>query len=166
MFEIERKFLLPENPFTESPEQTIHMIQGYLSRRPVLRIRKENNRYVFTYKGDGLRSRREVNLDITGSLFTSLLPLTEGPVIEKTRCRYPYQEHLIEVDLFEGPLRGLILAEVEFPDESSADDFRFPFSDAVEVTEDPFFQNSNLSAASPESVRTYCNDILGKELRK
>ena len=51
--EIERKYLIHTIPFDLSsfPFRTIE--QGYLCTNPVVRIRKDNDRYELTYKSRG-----------------------------------------------------------------------------------------------------------------
>ena len=151
MLEIERKFLWKQPPSLTDGE-IIEMIQGYLLCSPVLRIRKENENCVFTYKGEGLRSRREVNLPITEDCFRELLPFVTGTLIVKTRRRIPLGKYVLETDYFHGALEGLCISEVEFPDEAEADAFIFPFPDAVEVTEEGTFHNSALSRTDPVTV--------------
>ena len=57
--EIERKYLIDRLPehLEDNPHSEIE--QGYLNRQPVLRIRRRDDEYIFTYKGGGLMVRRE-----------------------------------------------------------------------------------------------------------
>ena len=52
---------------------------------------------------------------------------------------------MIELDLFSSPLPDLILAEVEFPSEEEALQFRKPDWFGEDVTSSPKYHNSNLS---------------------
>lgn len=64
-----------------------------------------------------------------------------------------WKENLIaEIDVFHGRLDGLILIEVEFPDEETALHFIPPTWFGREVTFDKAYHNSNLSrcAALPD----------------
>jgi len=65
--EIERKFLVKEMPDNLDNYDMVDMTQGYLNTNPVVRIRKENDDYVLTYKGSGLLSRSEYNLPLNES---------------------------------------------------------------------------------------------------
>ena len=73
--EIERKYLIHTIPFDLSsfPFRTIE--QGYLCTNPVVRIRKDNDRYELTYKSRGMMIREEHNLHRKNSLYDSALRL-------------------------------------------------------------------------------------------
>ena len=51
----------------------------------------------------------------------------------------------MELDVFSGKFQGLVLAEVEFPDQASADAFLPPAWFGREVTFTGEYQNSRLS---------------------
>lgn len=148
--EIEKKFLvsrLPEN-LSAYPHRTIE--QGYLSTEPVIRIRKDGEKYELTYKSKGLMIREEYNLPLTQSAYEHLKPKIDGHLITKVRYRIPYNECLtIELDCFLGEFSPLILAEVEFPDEMSANRFLPPDWFGEDVTFSSDYQNSSLSQKGP-----------------
>lgn len=142
--EIERKFLtnyLPEN-LEDYPHK--HITQGYLCRKPVVRVRREDDEYTLTYKGSGLLAREEYNLPLNEEAFSHLIKKADGRIIEKTRYRIPYEGLTIELDLFEGELAPLILAEVEFESIEKARAFHGPDWFSKDVTEDPAYHNSNM----------------------
>ena len=144
-YEIERKFLvkaLPEN-LDSFPSSQIE--QGYLCTEPVVRIRRQNEEYWLTYKSKGLMVREEYNLPLTGEAYEHLKSKTDGKLISKQRYRIPYQGYMIELDLFSSPLPDLILAEVEFPSEEEALQFRKPDWFGEDVTSSHEYHNSNLS---------------------
>ncbi len=142
--EIERKFLIKELPDLSQYEYH-DLTQAYLNRDPVLRIRKEDDEYVFTYKGKGLLAREEYNLPLNKESFDNLLPKTEGKVISKRRYLIPYDKYTIELDVFKGDLEPLIMAEVEFDSVEEANSFAAPEWFGEDVTEDRRYHNSNLS---------------------
>lgn len=147
--EIERKYLvsrLPEN-LSAYPHRTIE--QGYLSTEPVIRIRKDGDNYELTYKSKGLMVREEYNLPLTQSSYEHLKPKTDGYLITKERYNIPYQHLTIELDCFLGEFSPLILAEVEFPDEASANAFIPPDWFDEDVTFSSAYQNSSLSQKGP-----------------
>ncbi len=120
--------------------------QGYLNTTPVIRIRKDNDKYELTYKSSGLMTREEYNLPLTEKAYLHLLPKINGRLIRKKRYMIPLSDILtIELDLFEGDLAPLILAEVEFPDETSANTFCAPDWFGKDVTFSGEYHNSNLS---------------------
>lgn len=71
----------------------------------------------------------------------------ERRAIHKRRFKVPIEGGLVcEVDVFAGPLAGLVLAEVELPDEDTP--FRLPAWLPVEreVTDDPSYTNAALAS--------------------
>ena len=147
--EIERKFLVKHLP--ENLEQYPHacLEQGYLCTAPVVRARKEGDRYVLTYKGKGLLEREEYNLPLTEEAYRHLIAKADGRIITKVRYRIPLPDGLTaELDLFAGDLSGLTVIEVEFPDRARALSFVPPEWFGADVTMDGRYQNSRLSDPS------------------
>ena len=62
----------------------------------------------------------------------------------------PFKTYTIELDVFDAPYEGLILAEVEFPDESSANSFTAPDWFGEDVTFSKIYHNSTLSAGKTQ----------------
>ena len=120
--EIERKFLInmEQLPFRPEDFPCRHIEQGYLCTAPVVRIRRDNEEYFLTYKSKGLMVREEYNLPLTKEAYTHLIPKADGRMIRKKRYVIPLEDGLsLELDIFEGDLAPLVLAEIEFPDEES-----------------------------------------------
>ena len=122
--EIEKKYLihkLPENLETY-PRKKIQ--QAYLCTNPVVRIRKQDEEYILTYKGKGLMVREEYNLPLNREAYEHLLQKADGIVLTKTRYLLPLPQGLtIELDVFDAPYENLRLAEVEFSSEEEANAF-------------------------------------------
>lgn len=153
--EIERKYIIDKNniPFSLA-DYTSHIIeQAYLCTNPVVRIRKEDDNYYMTYKGQGLMVREEYNLPLTEEAYTHLLKKADGNVITKTRYLIPHSSNnlnkdlLIELDAFEGKFQGLYLAEIEFNSEDDANNFIPPNWFGEDVTLDGTYHNSKMSQA-------------------
>lgn len=145
--EIERKYLIPSLPFSVTDYPCHKIEQGYLSTEPVVRIRKDNDEYILTYKSKGLMIREEYNLPLTKESYEHLKTKIDGQLIQKKRYVLPLSGSLvIELDLFEGSLAPLILAEVEFPDEDSANAFVPPDWFGEDVTFSAKYHNSTLSS--------------------
>lgn len=142
--EIERKFTVKELPDL-SNYQYKRLTQAYLNTDPVIRIRREDEKYVLTYKGKGFLAREEHNLPLNADSFEHLLPKADGLIISKTRYLIPYENYLIELDIFDGDLAPLIMAEVEFESEEEAHAFVPPSWFDKDVTQDKRYHNSNLS---------------------
>ena len=149
--EIEKKFLiqsLTDVPGNMNDYDYHDLVQGYLSTNPVLRVRKEDDEYYVTYKGNGMMVREEYNLPLTKASFEHLIKKADGIVIKKRRHLIPLDDHLVcELDEFHGKYEGLLLAEVEFSSEEEANAFTPPVWFGTEVTYDSRYHNSNMSKA-------------------
>ena len=143
--EIERKFLiskLPEN----LDDYPFHQIeQGYLCTQPVVRIRRQDDTYILTYKSGGMMSREEYNLPLTAAAYEHLKTNTDGIYISKKRYCIPFGKYTIELDIFEQDAAPLILAEVEFPSEEEARAFTPPEWFSRDVTFSRYYHNSYIS---------------------
>lgn len=144
--EIERKYLLDQIPFNLSEYPSRKIEQGYLCTEPVVRIRRDGEDYYLTYKSKGLMVREEYNLPLTRDAYEHLKPKADGRIITKERFLIPLDDTLtIELDRFEGDLAPLLLAEVEFQDEDSANAFVPPDWFGEDVTFSSKYHNSTLS---------------------
>jgi CYTH domain-containing protein len=146
--EIERKFVIVAPPDLASvPSSEIR--QGYLAVDPdgtEVRVRSRDEAFVLTVKQGAGRTRAEVELDLEGETFDRLWPLTEGRRVQKRRYVITAGEGItIEVDVYSEALTGLVVAEVEFPDEDRAEAFDPPSWFGPEVTGDRRFKNQTLA---------------------
>lgn len=144
--EIERKFLVKTLP--ENLEQySCRLIeQAYLCTSPVVRIRRQDEEYILTWKGKGMMTREEYNLPLTKEGYEHMLPKADGNIIAKKRYLIPLSDNLTaELDIFEGKFHGLVLVEVEFPDEAAANSFSAPGWFGEDVTWSSAYHNSVLS---------------------
>lgn len=157
--EIERKFIVGDfqNVLDAihacQSHNSINIKQGYLAVEPQgneVRLRCKTalggwSKHFLTVKsGQGL-VREEAETKITEEQFATLWPLTAGRRLEKDRYTISFLNGLVvEVDVFNGALAGLILAEIEFINEEQAAAFQ-PFDWlGHEVTTDPRFKNQYL----------------------
>lgn len=143
--EIERKFLIKTLPENLESYPCRHLAQGYLCVKPVVRIRKDNEKYELTYKSGGMMARMEYNLPLTAQAFEHLKTKIDGRLIEKRRYMIPLDPYTIELDIFDGDLAPLIIAEVEFPTIEEANNFTAPDWFGEDVTYDGRYHNSYLS---------------------
>lgn len=98
--EIERKYLVKTLPEHLEQYQSKKIAQGYLCTAPVVRIRRSNDDYYLTYKGEGLMVREEYNLPLTKEAYEHLLlknrrtPDSKNPLSDSikrsTDCRTGY----------------------------------------------------------------------------
>src|SRR5918995_147586 len=88
-------------------------------------------------------AKEEIELD--SPQFDALWPLTEGARLSKTRHVVPHGELTIEVDVFKGPLAGMVLGEVEFESEEDSGAFDSPDWLGTDVTGDHRYANESLA---------------------
>lgn len=146
--EIERKFLidLQQLPFQPETYPCRHIEQGYLCIDPVVRIRRDGGEYFLTYKSKGLMVREEYNLPLTKEAYEHMISKVDGRIIRKKRFTIPLECSLqLELDIFEGDLFPLVIGEIEFPDEGSANNYTAPDWLGEEVTYSSRYHNSTLS---------------------
>jgi adenylate cyclase len=145
--EVERKFLLSGLPPEVEPAPGSQFRQGYLALegKTEVRVRLEPELARLTIKhGDG-RVRLEEEIELDERQAEALWPLTEGRRLEKVRRRVELDGRLLEVDEYGGDLAGLVVAEVEFPDDAAAVQWSPPSWLGREVTDDPGYKNRNLA---------------------
>lgn len=145
-YEIERKFLVEgEIPsLDDAPCRKIR--QGYVATgESEVRVRQIDERYFLTCKQGGGLQRREVEFEIGQGEFDQLWTLTEGRRIEKRRYEIDVNGSLLTLDVFEGELRPLMLAEVEFESVAESEGFTPPPYCCREVTQDARFKNQTLA---------------------
>ena len=97
-FEIERKWLIKELPEEALSFPHKEFVQGYLCAEPTVRVRKEGDDYVLTYKGTGLLKREEYNLPLTKEAFAHLIAKCDGRLIHKTRYFIPLDKTFSKPD--------------------------------------------------------------------
>ena len=144
--EIERKFLVSELPDSYETLPFHQIEQAYLCTEPVVRIRRQDDEYFLTYKGKGLLAREEYNLPLNEEAYRHLIQKADGIIISKKRYLIPLTDRLtIELDIFEGDLAPLKLAEVEFETKEEAESFLPPKWFGKDVTFSSDYHNSTLS---------------------
>ncbi len=76
--EIERKFKIRNLP-EKLDQYAFHTIeQAYLCINPVVRIRRQDNQYILTYKSTGLMAREEYNLPLNEEAYAHLKAKADG----------------------------------------------------------------------------------------
>jgi CYTH domain-containing protein len=144
--EIERKFLVADMPPVLGQYPRYEIEQAYLSFDPEVRIRRKDDTYYLTEKGEGSLVREEHEREIQKPEFDAKMREIQSAVIEKTRYVIPLGGGLdAELDVYHGRLDGLAVVEVEFPTEEAAGAFVKPDWFGREVTYDSGFRNKNLA---------------------
>ncbi len=154
-YEIEKKFLLNELP-NNLPKEFIDIHDTYLPESSLrLRIERSPEGNIIarklTKKDKALDQGKYTNL--MTSLYLSekdlqALGKIEGSQLSKRRYIDQREDHRIVFDIFEGSLRGLILAEVEFTTHEGLNTFVSPDSSWKEVTEESKYSGGNLASKS------------------
>ncbi len=141
--EIERKFLVVGDFPTESASS---IVQAYLNLDPerIVRVRIESGAATLAVKG-GVKGIRHLEFEyqIPEADARTLLTLSVGNTIEKTRYHCTYGLHTWEIDVFRGANRGLVVAEIELDDES--EEFEVPEWIGKEVSEDLRYRDAMLA---------------------
>ena len=148
--ETERKFLVNGN-FLPYVSRSYTIKQGYLQCDPArtVRVRIKGNRAYLTVKGISSQSgitRNEWEYEIPIADAEEMLQLCGENKIEKIRYEVPCGNLTFEVDEFLGANKGLLLAEIELPQENTP--FEKPEWLGAEVTGDVRYYNSSLSGNS------------------
>lgn len=145
--EIERKFRVRDDGWRDEVVQWSRIRQGYLhlDDHAEVRVRVRDDSATLTVKRGGPDlERQEVEVAIDVDAAERLLAEARvGALLEKTRHQIPIGELIVEVDEFAGDHEGLVLAEIELPDEATPIPER-PWL-AEEVTGDRRFYNATLA---------------------
>ena len=147
--EIERKFLVDHLPDELPAGDRIE--QGYLAIADdgvEVRVRRRAGRATITVKSGPAHVRTEVELAIEVHHFEALWPLTAGRRVAKTRHLLELGDGLVaEIDVYDAPHDGLLVAEIEFASPDDSDAFLPPGWLGAEVTGDPRYANQSLALA-------------------
>lgn len=151
--EIEKKYLVNELPFELNTYEKEEIEQGYLCIKPTVRIRKSNDDYFLNYKwknknisDDNAIHNIEYEMPLTKENYEHLLSKVDNHMIIKTRYIIPLNDgHKVELDIFDGNLKGLMFAEVEFKDDEDALSFNKPEWLGDDVSGNKFYDNTLLS---------------------
>ena len=143
--EIEHKYLVKNGSYRQMAVDKSEIKQGFLSRNPerTVRVRLRDDKAVLTIKGKGSGlAHPEYEYEIPVEDAIEMMALCEPPIIEKTRYIVMHEGNRWEIDEFHADLQGLVIAELEIPDE----EYRFVLPPFVgkEVTGDSRYYNARL----------------------
>ena len=146
MIELERKFLVAELPdwLEDHPSEPIDQAYLAVSGDWEFRVRRTGGGTLLTVKHGSGERRTEVEVEIAEDDFRTLRSLCDA-VIAKRRHYVDEGDVTIEVDVYEGDLEGLVVAEVEFDSETAARSFDPPEWLGEEVTGDKRYANQRLA---------------------
>ncbi len=146
--EIERKFLLKQLPERLKRARRCVIAQGYLAAEPGgrhVRLRKKGKTASLTFKVGRSAHREEREIKLSAKQFSALWPATVGRRLYKLRYEVPWKNFLIEIDIYRRKHKGLVVAEVEFPDRATCRKFKPPSWFGREVTGEKRYSNVRLA---------------------
>ena len=146
--EIERKFLIKELPPGLHRFQSYPIAQGYLANETGgrhVRIRKRGKSASLTFKVGRSTHREEREIKLSPQQFAALWPATAGRRLRKARYYIPWKGLTIEIDIYRGINKGLIVAEVEFENQTDCRRFKAPTWFGPEVTGVKRYSNVRLA---------------------
>ena len=158
MIELEKTYLLKEIPNGLKECKSKEVIDIYIpktSEHPTLRVRKSGDKLEMTKKepvkqGDS-STQKEQTIILTEKEFNSLMNL-DGKKAHKIRYYYNHNGRQAEIDVFQGPLKGLILADFEFNSKEEKDSFEMPDFCLKEVTQELFIAGGMICGKSYEDI--------------
>ncbi len=152
-FEIEKKYLLAHLP-KDVPNDFIEIQDKYLFNCSLrLRIERSSQGEIIARKLT--KKDKAPEKDATISIITSLylsendfkaLENLPGNLLRKRRYYREDDKNRFCFDVFVGPLTGLVLAEIEFLDETTCRGFSPKETDWIEVTHDQSYSGGILAA--------------------
>ena len=143
--EIERKFLVNQIPSLNGYEKS-NITQGYISFSPEVRIRKRDNKYYLTKKGEGMIARTEDEAEVSSIEGEKYFSQVISNLIEKTRYIIPLDSgYIAELDIYQGIFKGLVVVEVEFETLKQAQDFTPPEWFGEDISENIEYRNKILA---------------------
>jgi CYTH domain-containing protein len=147
--EVERKFRVRQVP--PSLGEGTRLRQAYLALdgNVEVRVRDQGGTPVLGVKGGRGLQRTEVEVEIGPAEFDELWALAPDRRIAKTRHRIDVGGHVAEVDVYTGPLEGLVMVEVEFASRDEAEAFDPPPWFGDDVTDDGRWSNAALATSGP-----------------
>lgn len=155
--EIERKFLVRDERWRNEADGGTKLLQAYVAvmddRNVRIRLYEDGRAKLTMKAGRSGMTREEVEFAVPEHQAREMLSLAIGNVIEKVRYLVSYKGFVWEIDVYEGELAGLVVAEVEM---NSEDDHpAIPPWVGHELTGDPAYSNQSLAFYGLPEVRAH-----------
>jgi CYTH domain-containing protein len=170
--ERERRYLLRELPpgFDLKAEHA-QITDNYIT---ATRLRLRKSRWVPTNEWTLKLTQKHTPQppDFSRTLITSIylseyeyeiLSVFEGNELRKNRYPYEHEGRRYSVDVFLGPLRGLILAETDFDKDEEMDAFPTPAFAAADVTREELFTGGRLVELTTEDLRRELKTVASRQ---
>lgn len=153
--EIERKFLVAHDGWQASVARRIHIRDGLIasSNGNKARVRIADDAATIALKGDRHGpARSEFEYQIPKSDAEQILQtMCEGHVLDKVRHIVSHAGAIWQVDVYEGILKGIVLAEIEL--DHANQELKLPDWVGKEVTGDPNYRKVNMLAQRLGALR-------------
>ena len=170
MLELEKTYLIKNIPqwlFSFPYKDLLDIYIPVESEHAHLRIRKHGDNMLIMKKElitpDDLSSQQESLIQLSPDEFAALSQVP-GKRIHKHRYYMGYEWLTLEIDVFQESLLGLILVDVEFPDETSKNNFLMPDFCLCEVTQDVTFAWGLLCGKDYGDIEDKLRTLLYKRL--
>ncbi len=168
--ERERRFLLPAAPTRPAvavPEPRVLHIEDRYLRGTRLRLRTVQEAGLAPVRKLGQKVRPNQDLPSTVEHTTMYLDDPETAALltlaadglAKTRTLHAWHGHAVAVDVFAGPLNGLILAEVDLGDAGVPPTSRSPVAWIADVTDDERFTGGHLARTSASQLTALLREL-------
>lgn len=144
MMELEFRYLAKRLPGGYKNCKKKEILDIYLpttSRHPILRVRKDGNRFEITKKSPVNKGDSSVQLEQTIPLTPEEFAAFEkinGKRVRKIRYYYPHDGLTAQIDVFQDDLAGLVLIDFEFKSEDQKNSFEKPDFCLTDVTNEEF----------------------------
>jgi len=142
MIELEKSYLAKAIPQGLENCPSKEIIDIYIPKskgHAAIRIRKNGDSYVITKKTvlskNSFHKSKEQTIEIDEEEF-EILSQTPGKKIHKVRHLYNHNGFTAEVDIFQGPLKGLVMIDFEFKTQEELNNFVKPEFCLVDVRGD------------------------------
>jgi CYTH domain-containing protein len=162
--EEERRFLLETIPTDLSAEEPFHRIIDHYVPGTRLRLRRIESpsgeesvlKLGQKYQTPDQKDHQTImtNIYLNHAEYQALAVLG-GSLLTKRRYRYHYAGNAYSLDVFEGNLDGLVLAEIEGRSGVDISSLPVPKFATREVTDDPMFSGSKLSELSQDDFHAW-----------
>ncbi|XLQ19647.1 MAG: hypothetical protein ACKUBY_03580 [Candidatus Moraniibacteriota bacterium] len=171
MIEIEKTYLAKELPQNLGECKFKEIIDVYIPKasvHPSLRLRKDGDNFELTKKelideGDHSHAR-EQTIVLTEKEFDALNQQIKGKRVRKIRYNYDYNGTIVEFDIFQDALKGLILVDVEFESIDEKDNFQMPDFCLADVTEEDFIAGGMVCGKGYQDIADNLNRFEYKKL--
>lgn len=171
MIELERTFLVKCLPpgWRRCPKCLI--VDRYLPYRalhPGIRLRQKGNSFTLTKKRPlSLKdfSRQEEQTIILSAAELAAFKKLKAKTVAKTRHYFRWHRLIIEFDIFRAPLKGLVLADIEFTSVKQLRLFQPPDFLLADVTQSATIAGGKLAGKSYRQIQSFLKRYHYRRLR-